>query len=114
RDETIGDVVGAGTAVFLGNRYAEQAERSHLGEDLAVRTLLEVGRDHARGELLLAVVARRVADHALVLSELIFEQQRVVPLEGRSGGLGFGGFVLHCGLPACRWVCLGAYFIISM
>src|SRR5262249_8780784 len=49
------------------------------------------GFEHARRELLLAVVARRVAHHALVLVELLLEEQRVVP-----GELGLHLVPLHC------------------
>ena len=52
--------------------------------------------EHPRRELPLAVVVRRVAHHALVLGELLLEEQRVLPDEL---GLGFAvGSVHQCTL----------------
>src|SRR5262249_33810651 len=84
RDETVGHVVGAGAAILLRQGDAEQAERAHLMEDLAVSFLLQIGLDHARQQLVLRIGARGVADRALVLGELVLEQKRVVPLECRA------------------------------
>ena len=81
-------MVHAGAAVALDGR-AEEAERAHLVEDLAVELLVAVRLDDARHQLLLAVGARAVAHHALVLGELVLEEQRVFPLERAA---------------SCRWV----------
>src|SRR5690606_30604591 len=68
---------------------AEQAEGAELGHDLAVESLVPIGLEHARHQLVLSVFARRVAHHTLVLAELVVEQKRVIPLEYRlAGGLG--------------------------
>src|SRR3546814_4075538 len=58
---------------------AEQAERPHLGLDGAVEDLVAVGLEDARHQLVLAVGPRGVADHALLLAELLLQQQRVLP-----------------------------------
>ena len=81
RDEAVGDVVEAGAAVLRRNRRPEQAERAHLAKDAWIRSFGSEGFEHARRQLVLAVRARRVAHHALVLGELLLEKQRVVPDE---------------------------------
>ena len=60
---------------------AEQAQRAHLGHDVAVEALLAVGREHAREQLVLRIAARGVAHHALLLGELAFEVERILPVE---------------------------------
>ena len=108
RDEPVGDVGRAGAAVILRQRDAEQPELAHLVEDRAVGLLLAVGLDDARQQLLLRVGARAVADHALVVGELIVEQERVVPPErsGRGGVFGLRmrnrGHYLSCHSGARR------------
>ena len=82
RHEAISDIARAGAAEFLRQRHPEQALFAHQPEELRVGLLLEIGlldprREFARGE-----VARRVADHPLVLGELGLDEQRIVPLEG--------------------------------
>ena len=62
---------------------AEQAELAHLAEDRRVGLLVAERLEHARRELVLAVGVRGVAHHALVVGELLVEQQRVVPDELR-------------------------------
>ena len=106
-DEAIGDVVGAGAAVLLGQRGAEQTERPHLVENGAVGLLLQVGLDHAGGELLLRVGAGGVADGALVLGELVLEEERILPVEGARPWRAAG--VLSC-MPAnsLKLRCCGA------
>ena len=94
RDQAIADVVQAGTAVLLGNRRAEQAEFAHLAEDRRIGRAFAKGRQHARGESLLAVGRSRVAHRAFVVAELLIQQQRVFPVEG---GL------LVIGSHWCRW-----------
>ena len=83
RDQAIGDVAGAGAAILLGDGRAEQAEGAHLGHDLAVEAVLAERGQHPRLEPRLGVVARGVADEPLLLGQLVFEQQRVRPVEGR-------------------------------
>jgi hypothetical protein len=82
-DEAVGDVVHAGAAVAL-DRRAEEAERAHLVEDLAVELLVAECLAHARLQLFLAIVARAVAHHAFLFGELVLEEKGVVPLEGGS------------------------------
>ncbi|MGY4297708.1 hypothetical protein ACVWXN_005803 [Bradyrhizobium sp. i1.4.4] len=81
RDEAVGDVARIGTAIFLRQRNADQAELAHLVEDLAVGLLLEIRLGDARQQLVLGIGARGVAHHALVFGELLVEQERIVPLE---------------------------------
>src|SRR5213075_1966526 len=80
----------------------EEAERAHLVEDLAVELLVEEGLAHARQELLLAIVARAVAHHALFLGELVFEEERIVPLERGLEIVGFHAAILVRGALECR------------
>ena len=82
RDQAVTDVVDAGAAVTVDGR-AEKAERAHLVHDLAIKVLAPVGFDDARQQLVLAIGAGAVAHHALVLAELILEQQRIGPIELR-------------------------------
>src|SRR5207237_7302075 len=81
----------ARAAVFLRNRRADQAERSHLAHDLAVEAFLSIGLQHAREEFLLRIAARGVAHHALFFRELTLEIERILPVEvgvlQRDGGL---------------------------
>src|SRR5437762_2771126 len=70
-----------GTAVFLRKRHADQAELAHLAEDLAIGLLLEIGLLHPRKQLLLRVLPGCIADHPLVFSELVIEEEWIVPLE---------------------------------
>src|SRR5580704_8613964 len=81
RDQAVSGVVGGGAAVFLGQRGAEQAERAHLVHDLAMEFLVPVGLQHARHQLVLAVIARDVADRDLLLAELVVEEERILPVE---------------------------------
>ena len=85
RDQPVGDGAEAGAAVLLRQRGAEQAELAHLGDDLAVEALLAVGGEHARKQLVLRIAARAVAHHALLLGQLAFEVERVLPVEGGVG-----------------------------
>ena len=52
--------------------------------------LVAIGREHARKQLLLRIIARGVAHHALFLGQLAFEVERILPFE--RGVLDLGGF----------------------
>ena len=91
-DEAVADVVQPGAAVLLRDGGAQQAQLAHLAEDAGVGFLLAEGLEHARAELVLAVGAGGVAHLALVVGELLVQQQRVVPVEACLGG--HGGCVL--------------------
>ncbi len=67
--------------MHLRQRRAEEAKRAHLGDDLAVEALVAIGRDHARKKLLLRIGARGVAHHALLVGQLAFEVEGVLPVE---------------------------------
>ena len=81
RDQPVADVIEAGAAVFLRNGRAEQPERAHLALDRRVVALVAVGFDHTRQQLLLRIVARGVAHHALFFGQFAFEIEGIVPLE---------------------------------
>ena len=81
RDQPGSDIVEAGAAVFFRDGRAEQAEFAHLADDRRVVFFVAIGREHARQQLLLGVVARGVAHHALVLGQFAFEVERIVPFE---------------------------------
>ena len=66
---------------------AEQAELAHLAHDLAVEILVEIGLGDARLQLLLRIGFRRVADHALLVGELVVEVERIGPVERQDGRL---------------------------
>ena len=90
RNQTVGNVVNAGAAITFDGR-AEKAERSHFVHDLAVEALVPIGFEHARQQLFLAVGARAVAHHPLLLAQFLLEEQGIGPVEGglvRSNGLG--------------------------
>jgi hypothetical protein len=49
---------------------------------------------HARHQSILAIVTRGIANHALLLAQLLLEKHRILPVKRNSFGLG------HClGLP---------------
>src|SRR4029453_3136846 len=68
-------------AVFLRPGRAEEPERAHLAHDGGVEALLAVVEQHAGKELVLRIAARGRAHHALLLGELAFEIERVLPVE---------------------------------
>ena len=86
RDEAISDIACAGAAEFLRQRHPEQALLAHQPDELRVGLLLEIGLSDAGREFVSGEVARRVADHSLVLGELRLDEQRIVPLEGAEIG----------------------------
>ena len=90
RDQAIGDVARIGAAIFFRERNSDQAELTHLMEDIAIDLLLQIGLGDARRELVLRIGARGVADHALVFGELLVEHERIVPLEINRGRLVLG------------------------
>ena len=74
RDQPVADEVETGAAVFGRDGRAEQAHGAHFAEDGRVGLLVAERVPHARQQLALAIVARRVADHALVRRQLRLEQ----------------------------------------
>ena len=106
RHQPVGHVGDAGAAIAL-ERGAEETHLAELVHDLAVEGLVAEGLQHAGLQLLLAELARRIADQALVFRERLVEQQRVVPDELRTGGLAddvHGGVLRHRAgrMLACR------------
>ena len=57
----------------------EPAARAKLGDNLAVEALVACGLDDARQQPLGALSAHGVTQFALVVVELIFEQERIGP-----------------------------------
>ncbi len=84
-NEPVADVAEAGAAVLLRDGGAEEPERAHLVDDLAIEALLAIGGEHARKQLVLGVAVRGVAHHALVGRQFAFEIERVLPVERRIG-----------------------------
>ena len=64
----------------------EHVERAHLAEDRRVGVFVAEHLEHARRQLVLAVGARGVAHHAFFVGQLLFEEERVAPVET---GFGF-------------------------
>ena len=81
RDQAVADVVEAGAAVFLRDGRAEQPELAHFAEDRRIGVAVVVGGDDAGEQLLLRIVARGVAHHALLGGQFAFEVERIVPFE---------------------------------
>ena len=109
-DEAVGHVVDSGAAVAL-ERRAQESQRPHLGHDLTVEALVAMGLQDARHQLVLGVGPRAVANHALLLAELVLEDQGVIPLEsGRCRFLGrlFGRGGLSLRHLSFRSQCPGA------
>src|SRR5690606_35572340 len=59
--------------------------RTHLAEDLRVRLLVQVGALDARGELVGGKGRRRIADHPLLVRQLVLEKKEIIPDESRFG-----------------------------
>ena len=83
-------------------RRAEQPERAHLGDDLAVEPLLAVGGEHAREQFVLRIAARGVAHHALFLGQLAFEIERVRPSRTPASVSGAVDFLARVVAGCCR------------
>ena len=81
RDQPVGHVAQARAAVLFRRGRAEQAELAHLGQHVRIVSLVAVGRDHARHQVVLRKAARGVAHHALLFAQLAFEIERILPLE---------------------------------
>jgi glycerol dehydrogenase-like iron-containing ADH family enzyme len=96
-DQAVGHVAQAGAAVLLGDGGAQQAHFAHLAEDARVHLFVAEGVEHARRQLVLAVGRGRVADGALVVSQLLAQEEGIVPLKSGvghvrvSGGVGCWG-----------------------
>ncbi|MPN01222.1 hypothetical protein SDC9_148428 [bioreactor metagenome] len=84
-DQAVGHVVQAGASVLLGDGGAEQAQFAHLAEDGGVGLFMAELLQHARSQLVLAVGRSGVTDGALVVGELLFDQEGIVPLEACVG-----------------------------
>ena len=90
RHEAVDHVACGRAAVLFRQSRPEQAEFAKLPDDVAIEFLLAIRHQNSRHQLFLTIRARRIADHAFVVRELAFQQQRIVPLKdavfvGRNG-----------------------------
>ncbi len=81
RDQPVADIIEPRAAIFGIDRRAEQPERAHFGHDLAVESLVEKGRGHARQQRVGRIAARGIAHHALLFGQLIVELEGVERVE---------------------------------
>ena len=87
RDQAVDDIAHPGAAVAFRQGGAEQPQFAELVHDPAVEPLMPERVQHSGLQLILAILARRLLHHPLVLAELAVEQERIVPLERRMGVL---------------------------
>ncbi|MND91796.1 hypothetical protein D3C80_839330 [compost metagenome] len=80
-DEAIGDVARIGRAIFFRKRNAEKAGPAHQAEQFRFGGLRKIGLGDTRQKFRLAEGGGGVADHPLVIGQLVFEQKRVLPIE---------------------------------
>ena len=88
RDQAVADIIEPGAAIFDRNGRSEQAERAHLGHDLPVERLVEIGLGHPRLKPVLGVASGGVADQPLLVAQLPVEPEGVLPVELRDPGFG--------------------------
>ena len=81
RDQPVTDIAETGAAVFLRDGRAQQSELAHLAEDRRIGLAVAIGGEDARKQLLLRIIARGIAHHALFFGQLAFEIERIVPFE---------------------------------
>ena len=92
-NQSVADVVYTRAAVAF-ERRSEEAKGAHLRKDLAIEPFQPVREKNARHELVLAIGARGVPDHALFVIQLLFEQQRILPAKRRAGERGVHAVLL--------------------
>ena len=86
-DQPVADIAEPDAAIFRRDRRAEQPQGAHLAHDLAVEPFLEIGRRHARLELLLGISLGGVADEPLLIGQLVVEIEGILPVELEDFGL---------------------------
>ena len=84
-DQAVGHVRQARAAVLLGDGGAQQAHFAHLAEDAHVHLFVAEGIEHTGGQLVLAIGGGGVADGALVVGQLLAQEERVIPLKSGVG-----------------------------
>src|SRR5215471_18512950 len=84
-DEAVADIVETGAAVGLGNGDAQHVEPAELAEDRRIRLFPTESVADARGETILALVACRIAGEALLVRQLLVEEEGIVPAEASLG-----------------------------
>ena len=80
-NQAVADIAEASAAIFVRDGRAEQAERAHFPQDVAVEMLVEISLGYARLQLFLGVGLGRVADDALMIVELVVDGEGVFPVE---------------------------------
>jgi hypothetical protein len=90
RQEPVADIAESGTAILFRQSRAEHAERTHLRHDGAVERFIAKAELDAAHELVLAIVARAVSNHAFLGREFMLDQQRIGPVERIAVQLGGG------------------------
>ena len=85
RDQAVSHIVQPRATVLLRNRRAKQPERAHLTKNLDVGVLIAKSLNYTRQQLVLCVLRRGIANHALVFSKLLIEKQGIAPVEAGFG-----------------------------
>ncbi len=81
RHQTVRHVTEPRAAVLLGDDDAEHVERAKLPENRRVHTFVAEHVEHTRRQLVGTVLTRRLADHPLVVGQLLVEKEGVSPVE---------------------------------
>ena len=85
RDEAVGDIAGADAAIFFRHGNAQHPGLPHQREEFGRARLFTERVDHAWLELALREGVRGLADHPLVLGQLVVEAERIGGIEGDHG-----------------------------
>ena len=96
RDQAIGDVRGRRAAVIFGQRHPQQAQCPHFAKDLAFGHLVFIGVQNPGQQPALREIAGGIADHALVVVQLVVQPERIGPIASRhprrlAGGMAMTG-----------------------
>ena len=81
RRQPIGHITHARPAMRFRGHNTEQPLGTHLGHDLAVKSLGFKSLFHARRKLIFSKTAHTIPDHALILAEMAFQIERVFPVK---------------------------------
>ncbi len=81
RYKAIGHIAGICGAIFFRQGDAEQAGTAHQAEQFRFGGLGKIGLGHTRHKFRFAEGCGGVADHPLVVGQLVFQQKRVLPIE---------------------------------
>ena len=78
--QPVADVIHPGTVIALNHR-AQQPELAHLAENCRIGFFIPIGIFNPRQQLILCVLARRIANHPLFFTQLLFHQEGVLPIK---------------------------------